>query len=58
MNTSTKFCKDTFGKDIKQKLYRIITGSLLYLTTGLIYSLALGLVHVTGVVLKNLILPQ
>lgn len=34
MNTSTKFCKDTFGKDIKQKLYRIMTRSLLYLTTS------------------------
>lgn len=32
MSTTTNFNKDTFGKDVKQKLYRSMIGTLLYLT--------------------------
>lgn len=34
MNTTTKFCKDTYGKDVGQKLYKSIIESLLYLTVS------------------------
>ena len=31
MSTTTKLSKDTSGKDVEQKLYRSMIGSLLYL---------------------------
>ena len=34
MRTTTKLSKDAFGKDVEQKLYRNMIGSLLYLTTS------------------------
>ena len=34
MSTITKLSKDAFGKDVKQKLYKSMIGSLLYLTTS------------------------
>ena len=34
MSTTTKLSKDVPGKDVEQKLYRSMIGSLLYLTTS------------------------
>ena len=34
MSTTTKLSKDASGKDVEQKLYRRMVGSLLYLTTS------------------------
>lgn len=37
MSTTTKLCKDTFGKDVEQKLYKSMIGSLLYLIAIFLY---------------------
>ena len=34
MSTTTKLSNDTFRKEVEQKLYRSMIGSLLYLTTS------------------------
>ena len=56
MSLATKLDKDERGKDVNQKLYRGMTGSLLYLTTSrpdimLLFAYVLDFKHV----LKNLI---
>ena len=37
MRTTTKLCKDTFEKDVEQKLYKSMIGSLLYLIAIFLY---------------------
>ena len=34
MSTTTKLCKDAFGKNVERKIYRSMIGSLLYLTVS------------------------
>ncbi|KAL6344253.1 hypothetical protein AAG906_037817 [Vitis piasezkii] len=34
ISTTTKLSKDAFGKDVEEKLYRSMIGSLLYLTSS------------------------